>query len=542
MKKLIQLFANDPQPPLLEVMGPVAELFISPDPPPFTPEPQRPVSCAKVFHEDLVYFCQRNLALREALSHFLIVGTTKAGKTAGVIKPILKSISPRFRPGRSRPERLVVGDVKGDIGPFLESLGFDPEDKHVWLLNPFDRRGVRWKISEAVQQPALAWHLACIIVPEEPNVTAPFFPDGARLLVFAAILGLNAKCGTNWSFRDLLCALDSRGHIEAVAYHDKEGYAVAQCILKDRKHSPGVISSLATKIRKFSRVAALWEKNPSGRELTIPEFLSSSGVLILGQDPVLKDSLNPLNCLFLRALTDEILLSDETFEPTTWFVFDEYLSTGRADTKDQTILDLLEKGRSKGVSVTLGIQSIAGMIDLYGEAKANSILGLCGHKMFLRLGDPQSAEWAERYFGKIRHATSSWSESWSRNGYSHSVHTSVQDHPLLLSSVFQDIPFPALGRKLHAICDVPSIGGVSLASRSFSEIQSWFPEVRQNRRMFRMTNVKDQTLLPWSKEEAKRFCRPGKRKAGTKIPESIPQKPYLPPRKKPIDPRQGWLF
>lgn len=519
--------------------SPLLDLFTIPAPLACNPPP-RIVSCAQTPDENSFYFCQRNIPLHYSTHHMLVVGTSGSGKTATIARPLIQSISPRFQIAREIPEQLVIFDAKGDAVPFCASLGYLPEHANVWLLNPFDDRAVVWEVAQAVQEPARAWQLATMIVPVEEKSTAPFFSEGARLLAFADILGLNAKFGTNWTLADLLCALDSRENIALVASAHPEANVIAQSVLRDQKHSPGVVASLATKIRKFSQVAALWASNPSARKFSIPEFLKHPGILILGHDPVLKDSLLPLYGLLLRALTDEILSGAETLHPKVWCILDEYLALARYD-ESKAIIDLLELGRSKGAAVMLGIQSVAGMIDVYGEAGMNRILGLCAHKMFLRVGDPQTAEWAERYFGKVRKTEMAYSESWNKEGVTQSFNFSVQDRSLFLAAAFMDIPFPAFGRPACAICDVPSSNVVILSSRSFDEILSWNRPAVDIEPLKRRTNPVHQMLLPWTEQKLQRFREGNALDAGEATPKPPPQT-YLPKRTKPKDPNQPELL
>ena len=94
------------------------------------------------------------------------------------------------------------------------------------------------------------------------------------------------------------------------------------------------------------------------------------GVLILGHDPVFKESLWPINAMLLKALTQEILRADETRQPRYWFVLDEF----RVMEKVDCLRELLNLGRSKGAAVTLGTQSIDGLEEVYGEQGTNTLL------------------------------------------------------------------------------------------------------------------------------------------------------------------------
>ena len=297
---------------------------------------------ALFFREDLMFWALRNLPATEAVKHMAVVGAVGSGKTT-LIQLFLQSLAPRFRRNAPHPEQLIVFDGKCDIVPLLAAMDLHPEDENVFLLNPYDERGIPWDIADGAQGPLLARHLAALLVPDEPRSSAPFFTEAARDLVYAVILALNARRGAHWQFRDLICALDSPERIRAITTQHPRAEIIARRTLDDDKHAFGVLSSVATKLVKYEPVAALWHSSRSSRRFRIQEFLSRPGVLVLGNDPVLKDSLWPINALLLRALTQEILRRGETRQPRHWFVLDEFPAMERVD----CIHDLLRRGRSK---------------------------------------------------------------------------------------------------------------------------------------------------------------------------------------------------
>ena len=71
-------------------------------------------------------------------------------------------------------------------------------------------------------------------------------------------------------------------------------------------------------------MAALWHTNTAGRRFSIERFLAKPGVLIHGNDPVLRDSFWPTNALLLKSLTQEILRRPNTPGVRHWFVPDEF--------------------------------------------------------------------------------------------------------------------------------------------------------------------------------------------------------------------------
>jgi type IV secretory pathway TraG/TraD family ATPase VirD4 len=492
---------------------------------------------ASTYDPNLFYWTMRDLFIHEVLKHLLIVGASGAGKTK-LIQCFLQSVIFRVRDASLPSTQVIISDPKCDAIPYLAGLGFTPEDHDVYILNPFDARSAVWAISEALSEPAMARYFATQLIPEEKHSTAPYFPDSARELVIAVINAMNSiSDGKPWGFRDLLCALSSRERIKAVAGRHERSKEIADRILEDDRHSAGVVSTLGSKLGRFEEVAALWATSKSNKKFSIPEFLSKPGVLILGNDPVLRESLKPIIALLLKSLTDEILRQMDTFDVRQIFVLDEFrnLGLGKAD----CIHDLLNMGRSKGASVLLGIQSIEGVIELYGKEATDDLLSQCAHKMFLRAGGPITAEWAERVFGKIRHVEVSYSES------SQGVTTqySTQDRTLLLASTFLNIPFPKKGSDCVAISDVPSKGCAYITRRPFDEVLSWIRTPAPIPAILRRDNPQEQILKTWSKEEEARFCGAPTPDATT---DSDPSRksPYLPPRnrKPPEDPNQGDFF
>ena len=466
------------------------------------PHPQA-VPAAMCFDEERIFWALRNLPAAEAVKHLAIFGTTSAGKTT-LIQLYLQSLAPRFRPDWHRPEQLIIFDGKNDILPLLSALGLHPEDENVYVLNPYDERGVVWDFAEGAQGPLMARHLAALLVPPENMSTAPYFPDSARDLIYAVILALNAVQGSRWQFRDLICALDTPERIRAITARDARAKIIASRIMDDEKHAFGVLSSLGTKMVRFEPVAALWHSSRNPRRFRIQDFLKKPGVLVLSNDPVLRDSLWPINALLLKALTQEILRRPGCRHPRHWFVLDEF----PAMEKVECIHDLLRRGRSKGASVLLGMQGKEALDEVYGENAADDMLSQCAYKTFLRAGGPKTAEWAERFFGKVRQMESVWSESWSRDGHSSSVQYNVSERSLFNASVFSNLPFPERGGPFHAISDVPHLGCSLISRRWFDQLLAWLDRPANIPEVIPRDKLVEQTLQPWEPAEEKFYCGP----------------------------------
>jgi type IV secretory pathway TraG/TraD family ATPase VirD4 len=453
------------------------------------------------FDEQSLVWAMRRIPVSHAPKHFLICGAVGSGKSIG-IQILIQSIIARFQPTRPAPEQLILFDAKCDTVPLLAAMGVNPTDEHVWILNPIDERSAVWSIGEAVQSPLMARHLATLLIPPENQSNAPYFSDAARELVYAVILALNATAETNWDLRDLLCALDCREHIAAITAREPRAQVLAERILHDDRHSSGVLSTLGTKLGRYEQVAALWHTNRSGRRFSIRKFLDHPGILILGNDPVLRESFWPINAILLQALTHEILRQPNTMRPRHWFVLDEF----RAMQKVECVHDLLNLGRSKGAVVLLGIQSLEGLIEIYRESVANDLLSQCAHKTFLRAGGPKTAHWAEEFFGKVRRVEMSVTEPRGLASGTPTAQYALHERSLFIASYFNNLPFPEPGGSYMAVCDVPSMRRVVILRRQFEEVISWLRPLPPIANTLLRTNVRDQILQPWTAAEVQRFC------------------------------------
>jgi type IV secretory pathway TraG/TraD family ATPase VirD4 len=479
--------------------GSVWDWFAGDEP---VPTPARiPPLTAKTFHPDYVCWGLTDLPVKRATEHFLSCGAIGSGKTTG-IRLFLQSIAPRFQPGYPRAEQLIIFDAKGNALPILDGLKIPPDREDVWILNPFDERGVQWDVGAVINSPAMARYLAKLLIPPEPNTTAPYFPNAARQIVFWTIISLmNIRPG-KWSLRDLINALESIERILAVCERFPRAHAAVKKHESDSTNFGGVLSHMETKMGEFHEVAALWHTAPTRRKFSLTDFLKGRGVLVLGHDPVLEESMWPINAIILQALTNEILREPDTDLPRHWFVLDEF----RAMQKVECIRNLLNLGRSKGASVLLGVQSVEGLREIYGPDATEDILQACSTKTFLKAGGAVTAEWAEKHFGKIRHTERSTGVSRGPTGTTHSENFSLQDRPLFLASTFLSLPLPEPGGPFIAINDIPCLNETLINDWWWDDVIGMCDSPGNIPGVIRRTNKKHEYLRPWNAREERDFC------------------------------------
>lgn len=176
--------------------------------------------------------------------------------------------------------------------------------------------------------------------------------------------------------------------------------------------------------------------------------------------------------------------------------------------KVECIQSLLNMGRSKGASVTLGIQTVEGLSQIYGAEGASDIMAMCAYKTFLRAGSYMTAEWAERHFSKVRQMETSYSDGSGGRTTNHALH----ERSLFLASTFLNLGFPARGKDYESISDVPCIGETIVSRRPFDDILKWALKPGDIKALDSIKEPDAHLLQPWSDEEDAFFCV-GKKKA-----------------------------
>lgn len=456
------------------------------------------IPCSVDFSPDHVHWAFQDMPIQHADKHFLVAGASGSGKTT-LIRLFLQSIVPRIQKGAN--EQIIIYDAKGDVLPMLSGLGLNDEGDNVWVMNPFDVRGRVWSIAEAMQSPAMARYLGTMLVPAEEHSSAPFFWQASRELLWAVTVALSETRRADWTLRDLICAFDDRKFVLGVCKALARSQSLANTIFADEKHALGVLTTLLTKLGPFHIIASLWHTHSDAKKFSVQEFLSKPGVLVLGHDDVYKDSINPLNAMLLRALTDEILRRPDHSGSRHWFILDEFPAMGKTD----FVTDLMDRGRSKGASALLGIQNIGTLNKLYGPDVAESILANCANKVFIRAGGPQMAKWMESYFGNIRSTERQWGRSETKGEVTTSETWSTVDRPQFNSSYFTSLRFPEQGGLFDLVADGPGTGPV-IATRRFNEVLSWLrPYGDASGSLPRDTSL-SQILKPWDDTEIELNC------------------------------------
>lgn len=102
-----------------------------------------------------------------AVTHFCVVGAIGSGKTL-TIRMIMDSVLGTI--GQGHDSRALVYDAKQDMLPLLKAICPHAD---VLTLNPFDNRCVGWDMAKDITSPAVADHIASVLIPPG-NESQPF--------------------------------------------------------------------------------------------------------------------------------------------------------------------------------------------------------------------------------------------------------------------------------------------------------------------------------------------------------------------------------
>lgn len=461
-----------------------------------------------------VFWGMHDISVKAAGRHMLIIGAPGSGKTVS-IELFLQSLVHRLRSPEKdvTPEKLVLLDVKGTFYSFLRAQGVPEED--IYILDPFDERTTPWDIAKDITGDAAAQNLAALIIPSEPNASTSYFWQAAQRTVWATIIALNGIRPGAWTLRDLINALSTPENIQRTVARVPRARIKADPYLKDTIHFPSVFTTIATKASRLETVAALWHQTKSKQRFSIADWFSTDeskqrhGVLLLGHRPKYLESLNPINGLLLRMISDELQAWADVSQPHTWIVLDEFRWMKEVD----CMAELLGVGRSKGASILLGIQDVSGMRAAYGPDRTDEILGLCENKTFLRVGNAATAEWASKYFGDREATETKISHTYGKeNSVTHAK--DVVTRPLFLNGEFLNLEAPENrpGSRIQGIHHVPDVGDpystdedaqvvYAMNRKPSKEHIAKFPN-QKNRPMG------DQSLHPWTPSEEESILGP----------------------------------
>lgn len=386
--------------------------------------------------------------------HFAIVGTPGSGKSLS-FQLLMKDVLRRMAKGSDR--RAIIYDAKRDTVPFLAGLfKGGPEAPPCYILNPFDARSSPWDLGRDIREGASALQFASILIPPVAGESQPYFRNASRLLLAGVIEAFIRLAPGKWTLRDIILTLRHEYRMVAILSTQVSTAPLIDKYLNSSKQGNDVVSTLDTFLGGLPFVAAAWHHSDQP-PISLKDWASSEAILVLGSDPKFDFILQLLNrAIFKRAVeiirTQPDVKKDEKRQ--TWFFIDELRNAGNLEDLDK----LLVEGRSKGACVTIGFQDLAGLREVFGDKRANEIIGACANKAFLQNGEGSTIDYASKHFKSQEILETRRSETRAeKNSTSYSQQRFTR--PVVHEGHLKSLPKPERGAMgLNGYCDTSAVG------------------------------------------------------------------------------------
>ena len=285
--------------------------------------------------------------------HTALIGSSGSGKTlfqkgwmAAALPGPTESGGLRFR--------ALIYDPKRELYPFLCAIGI-PEDQII-VTHPFDARAAAWDLARDFQEPAQIEELTELLVPKKEytqSESSEFFDRATRIILQDLIAGLIDTSSDNWDLRDITECCQNLSFIEQLLDRTPNGRDTWRAFFKtdDARLSDNIRASIVAAVRPFQTLASIWHRSP--RRFSLERWSSGSGILLLGADPRRETTMQRLNQLMFRRVSQLVLgRAEENPADLTFFFLDEVREAGKLGGLRQ----LLTESRSKGGRVVLGFQ------------------------------------------------------------------------------------------------------------------------------------------------------------------------------------------
>lgn len=451
------------------------------------------------------YWAGLPFPMNKTVGHFLAVGSSGSGKS--IQFDILRvGLCSTFQPDTDI--RILEIDNKGEALARYVARGVQPK-----LVDPFDERGLAWEMIRDLHSTADCRQVAACVIPERRGDKDAFWTAACRNVVTAVLDVLRQERPEECTFANFLRIMRDPRRIEALLSLRPESALLWENSKGDERTLANLLASLTSYLGPFEPIAALWERSKGSFSIT--DWVEKPGqVLILRDHPRYSEVLKPIHRLIFDLSAKQVLSLPDSFNRHVWYLADEAIALGRLD----NLAEIANLGRSKGVHLVIGIQSVEGWHDVYGRENGDQILGQFRNRVYLRTDSASTAKWIEEAIGQVEFmvesVTRGSSYSSSANGgrtSTVSVSHSRRRESLILASEILQIPPPGPGGQLRLIADLAQIGLFRMTFE-FNHLITQLGPPDPNTPRFLERLPAEQTLLDFTPDRLRQLLPPVARK------------------------------
>ncbi|WP_242146110.1 type IV secretion system DNA-binding domain-containing protein [Sphingomonas sp. BAUL-RG-20F-R05-02] len=316
--------------------------------------------------------------------HLLLSGKTGSGKTTA-LRAIVRQIA-------ERGEAALIFDPDGSY----ISAFYQPERGDV-ILNPWDARTARWNPLADVTDLADAKRLATILIPKPKGLTEnAIWYDQARTVVAQLVHHLVRTGRADLDVLATMLASADKDELSAIV----AGTPAARVF---EAGADKATSSVLFMLSAAADIVALLAAIPtSAAPFSFDGFYSRlddqdgpAPFIFLAAPRRYRASADPAIVAWIDAAASAILQRPPDCRVNAWMILDELPSLPRVE----SLLTLLPEGRKHRAAITIAFQSIAQVVESYGEQGSQILTGQAGTQIIMAAGDHATAKWASDLAG-----------------------------------------------------------------------------------------------------------------------------------------------
>lgn len=318
--------------------------------------------------------------IRESGNVF-VVGAQGTGKTL-FITPLMQRVI-------NRGERVFIYDEKREFTTLFYN------SKTCTLIAPWDKRGKAWNISADASNATCAQLIAERLIPESDD---PLWSNGARMILSGMIVILN-RTKQHWGWSELAdtLSLDEAMLNNLLTQHYPRA---ARFITKNSKTTQSFFAQLLGSLGWVYTLANAWPcAYQNGFSITqwAQQPNTDKPVILVQADKRFKDIGAPIANALIALMTSNILAQTNTTKRELWLFLDELANLPRND----SLMEWMSLGRSKGCRLVAGAQSISQVQQIYTERGADSLLNMFTLFASMRVGAAgETATYTAKAFGE----------------------------------------------------------------------------------------------------------------------------------------------
>jgi len=316
----------------------------------------------------------------------LLIGKAGAGKTQAIFDFLLQILQ--------YDETMIIYDRKPD---FWNRFYKEETD---YLFYPKDERTLKWNIFDDLKDEEDIDFAINSIVPVNLQSKDPFWDNASRDILKVVFLKiLSFKSPSNKKLIDFLRINSTADEL----YEELNEIAVNNGInleyyLQSKNTTASIMSTFQAHTNKLLRKEFYYDEG----NFNVTNFIENIDTLNKGKKLFLVQTSKESGAyeVYFRLMIDLLmrdikgLLNHSTRR--IWTLLDEFQSLGKL----AEIEEALGEGRSKGLSILLGTQSLAKVEEIYGKTLMRSLFQHLSTKIILQYDEPDGAKFIAEFFGE----------------------------------------------------------------------------------------------------------------------------------------------